>query len=112
MEFLVHKCLDVDISKGGHEEHAVTPVQYTAVAGYKRSKVFPVASSLEAAAEEACHGAKGAGKEADGGAVEDEEGGQAQVEGGQVGLERDRGEPGCRAEEGRLGLKGKPQDGS
>ena len=25
MEFLVHKCLDVDIGKGGHEEHAVTP---------------------------------------------------------------------------------------
>ena len=44
--------------------------------------------------------------------MEDEGGGQAQVEGGQVGLERDRGEPGCRAEEGRLGLKGKPQDGS
>ena len=44
--------------------------------------------------------------------MEDEEGGQAQVEGGQVGLERNRGEAGCREEEGRLGLKGKPQDGS
>ena len=40
--------------------------------------------------------------------MEDEEGRQADVEGGQVGLERDRSEPGGWAQEGRLGLQSKP----
>ena len=42
--------------------------------------------------------------------MEEEGGGKAEVEGGQVGLRRewDWGEARCRAEEGRLGLKGKP----
>ena len=56
------------------------------------AKVLLITSSLEAAAEEACHGPEGAGEEADGGAVEDEEGGEAKVERGQVGLEWNRGE--------------------
>jgi len=79
------------------------------MAGYKRSKVLPVASSLEATAKESGHGSKGACKKADGGAVDEEGGGEAKVEGGEVRLRRegDWGEGRCRAEEGRLGLKGK-----
>jgi len=72
---MIDKCFDIDICKGGHEEHAVTPVQYTAMAGYERSKVFPIASPLESAAEESGHGSEGARKEADGSAVEEEGGG-------------------------------------
>jgi len=102
--YSVHKCLNVDISKGGHEEHTVTPVQHTAMAGNKRSEVFPIASSLESAAEEAGHGSEGAGKEADGSAVDKEGGGGAKVEGGQIRREWNRGETGRWTEEGRLGL--------
>jgi len=102
--YLVHKCLNVDISKGGHEEHAVTPVQHTAMAGNKRSKVFPIASPLEAAAEESRHGSESACKKADGSTVDEEGGGGAKVQRGQIRIEWNWGEAGCRTEEGRLGL--------
>ena len=46
--------------------------------------------------------------------MEEEGGGRAGVEGGQAGCwrEGDRKEGGCRAEEGRLGLEGKTQEGA
>ena len=46
--------------------------------------------------------------------MEEEGGGRAGVEGGQAGRwrEGDRKEGGCRAEEGRLGLEGKTQEGA